>query len=124
MQREQSAHFAFEYVGLTTRDMGCGRWVHEHATQWAVFGRLLSGRIGLGQAVLLPTADGDWACGYIARFADSLSEWLGMPFYDWVSIENMPHAFCLCVGGLSSSLDLLCPGIARSERPNGSPAAA
>ena len=39
--------FAFEYVGLTSRDMGCGHWVGPGDQQWNLLGRLTEGRVGL-----------------------------------------------------------------------------
>jgi hypothetical protein len=106
--------FAFEYVGLTSSDMGCGHWVAAGEPQWALFGRLTSGRIAVGQKIELPTAAGALVQGYVARFADSLSDSLGLPFYDWVTPETMPNGFCICVGGLSCDADLICPGVVHS----------
>src|SRR5262245_13882814 len=68
--------FAFEYVGFTTHDAGCGTWVATGDRQWALLGRLTGGRIALGDPVLLPTASGVPFRGYVARFAESFSEWL------------------------------------------------
>lgn len=107
--------FAFEYVGLTTHDMGCGVWVSPGDQQWVLFGRLTYGRVGLGDPVMLPTASGVPFRGYVARFAESFSEWCGLPFYDWLTPETMPGAFCLCVGGLSGTPCIICPGVAVSE---------
>jgi hypothetical protein len=107
--------FEFEYVGLTTRDAGCGWWVGA-GDQWALLGRLTAGRIALGDPILLPTASGISFRGYVARFAERFSEWLGLPFYDWLTPESMQGAFCLCVGGPPGEPGILCPGVARSER--------
>jgi hypothetical protein len=106
--------FAFEYVGLTTRDAGCGTWVAPGDRQWALLGRLVEGRVGLGEPILLPTASGVPFRGYVARFAESFSAWLGLPFYNWLTPDMMPGAFCLCVGGPHGEHGITCPGVARS----------
>jgi hypothetical protein len=59
--------FAFEYVGLTLRDAGFGTWVASGDQQWALFGRLASGRIVMGDPVLLPTASGVPFRGYVGK---------------------------------------------------------
>ena len=107
--------FMFEYVGLTNRDAGCGTWVLPGDQQWALIGRLTGGRIAVGDAVLLCTASGVTFRGYVARFAESFSTWLGLPFYDWLTFDTMPGAFCLCVGGPPGDPGIVCPGVARSD---------
>jgi hypothetical protein len=51
----------------------------------------------------------------VARFAESYSNWDGLPFYDWLTPEMMPGAFCLCVGGKPGEHEISCPGVACSE---------
>jgi hypothetical protein len=109
--------FEFEYVGFTTRDAGCGTWVAAGDQQWALLGRLTGGRIALGDRILLPTASGVPFRGYVARFAESFSNWLGLPLYMWLTPNTMPGAFCLCVGGPQGEPGIVCPGVARSEGP-------
>jgi hypothetical protein len=107
--------FVFEYVGLSTREAGCGTSVAPGERQWALIGRLTSGRVTRGEGILLPTASGVPFRGYVARFAESFSDWCGLPFYDSVTPETMPAAFCLCIGGPPGEPSIVCPGVARSE---------
>jgi hypothetical protein len=106
--------FIFEYWGLSSRPMPCGHWVSDDDQQWNLFGRLVAGRLALGDSILLPTASGVPFRGYVARFAESFTEWLGLPFYDYLTPAMMPEAFCLCVGGNPGEHVILCPGVARS----------
>ncbi len=103
--------FTFEYVGLTARDFGCGTWGDQ---QWALLGRLTAGQVQLNDPILLPTKTGGVVGGYVVRFAESFSEWCGLPFYNRLTPEMMPDAFCLCVGGLPADSPIICPGVARS----------
>jgi len=106
--------FAFEYWGLSSLPMPCGTWVNPRDQQWNLFGRIVEGGIGLGDGVVLPTAYGPQFRGYIARFAESFTEWLGLPFYVYLTAETMPEPFCLCVGDVPGEYRLSCPGVARS----------
>ena len=106
--------FSFRYVGLTFSDMGCGHWVGQGHQQWNLLGRLTKGRIELGEAILLPTISGVPFQGYVARFAETLSEWCGLPWHTALSAEGMPDGFCLCAGGSPGDYGIVCPGVARS----------
>lgn len=106
--------FAFEYWGLSSLPMPCGTWVNPRDQQWNHFGRIVEGGIGLGDGGVLPTAYGPQFRGYIARFAESFTEWLGLPFYVYLTAETMPEPFCLCVGNVPGEYRLSCPGFARS----------
>jgi len=107
--------FEFEYVGLSTLDAGCGTWVAVGHQQWVLFGRLTSGQVRLGDPIVLQTVSEVPFRGYVARFAESFSDWLALPFYDWLTPETMPGAFCLCVGAPPQEAEIVCPGMARSE---------
>jgi hypothetical protein len=65
--------------------------------QWNLLGRIVEGRVALGDRVSLPTA-------------------YGPPFrgYDYLTADTMPDVFCLCVGNAPGEYRLLCPGVARS----------
>ena len=106
--------FAFEYWGLSRRTMPCGHWVAARDRQWNLLGRIVEGRVALGDAVSLPTSYGPPFRGYVARFAESFTEWLGLPFYVSLTADTMPGAFCLCVGNVPGEYRISCPGIARS----------
>jgi hypothetical protein len=94
--------------------MPCGHWVSHDDQQWNLFGRLVAGRLALGDAILLPTASGPPFRGYVARFTESFTECLALPFYDYLTPDTMPEPFCLCVGGKPGKHVIVCPGVARS----------
>lgn len=52
--------------------------------------------------------------GYVARFAEHFDLWEGLPFYDSVTREIMAEEFCLCVGGIPTAHNIVCPGVASS----------
>jgi hypothetical protein len=106
--------FTFEYWGLSSRPMPCGTYVNSRDQQWTLFGRITEGCIELGDSVVLPTAYGPEFRGYVARFAESFTEWLGLPFYDSLTAEGWPEPFCLCVGNVPGEYRIACPGVARS----------
>lgn len=106
--------FAFEFVGVTTRNMGCGHWVAPDQPQWGLFGRLTEGRVQLGDAILVPIVGGPPVRGTVARFAESFSAWEGLPFYDALTPAMMQGAFCLCVADLPNNCAVVCPGVARA----------
>jgi len=106
--------FRFEYVGLNSRPSGCGHWVGAGDQQWNLLGQLTEGRIALGDTILLFTRSGVMFRGYVARFAESFSEWVGLPFYNCLTPETMPTVFCLCVGGAPGEYEILCPAVAIS----------
>ena len=74
--------------------MPCGTWVNARDRQWNLLGRIAEGRIELGDSVVLPTTYGSEFRGYVARFAESFTEWLGLPFYVYLTAETMPEPFC------------------------------
>jgi hypothetical protein len=105
--------FAFEYWGLSSLPMPAVHWVNPRDQQWNLLGRLTEGRVALGDRVSLPTAYGPAFRGYVVRFAESFTEWLGLPFYDYLTADTMPDVFCLCVGNVPGEYRILCPGVAR-----------
>jgi hypothetical protein len=106
--------FAFEYWGLSPLPLPCGTWVPPGDRQWNLLGRIVEGRINLGASVVLPTAYGPPFRGYVARFTESFTKWLGLPFYVYLTAEMNPDAFCLCVGNVPGDYRISCPGVARS----------
>ena len=94
--------------------MPSGHWVSGDDPQWNLFGRLVAGRLAVGEEILLPTASGVTFRGYVARFAESFTEWLGLPFYEYLTPDTMPEPFCLCVGGKLGERVIVCPGVALS----------
>ena len=121
----QTPHaFQFKYVGLRIDAPGCGfrkgfgRWVGKQDQQVSLFGRIHEGCLDIGAPVFLPTSDGTFVEGYIARFCESFSEGSALPFYNTATKEGWGDAaFCLCIGTAAEFSDIHCPGVAAFPRP-------
>ena len=103
--------FTFEFVGARY-DLGAPNSLQPTANL-RLFGRLLDGCIHMGDPILIPTSTGEHLA-VVSQFWDSLYDWLGMPFYETVTLATMPEPFCIVIHGFPESLHPICPGIAHS----------
>ena len=107
----EAAFFEFDYVGLKHyKPSPDGRRV------FAIFGRLVTGRLRLCQPIAVPTANGELILGEVGNFAGSF--WFSHDLDKFVmgfvnAVEAGPEAYCVVIVAPSSELEPSCPGKAR-----------
>ena len=90
--------FRFDYQELQPG----GQFLGEEGV--TLLGCLSEGEIHLGDQIELINADGTPAHGEVFRFSESFSDWLALPFYEYVSAVSCSGDFCIEVFGKFTSL--------------------
>ena len=96
--------FIFDYQELRPG----GQFLGEEGV--TLLGCLSEGEIHLGDQIELTNADGTLARGEVLRFSESFSDWLALPFYEYLSPVSCSGDFCIEVIGQFASLQS--PGVA------------
>ena len=103
--------FRFEFVGAR-HDRGDSNSL-QPAPTLRLFGRLLEGRIHMGDPIVIATLHGE-QIAEVSQFWDSLYDSGLMPFNETASLQNVSRPFCLVIHGFPGDLDPLCPSVAHS----------
>ena len=62
-------------------------------------GKLISGSISLMDEISLTSSSDKPFSGSVSRFTESFDDWLGLPFYEVLSDDDVEDDFCIVVQG-------------------------